>query len=119
MADKQPIVMRLSFDPTKTVPEAVDNDLALVFANDTARTIYLLWRRNHIIDQHFPRFCLEVAKRIKESKPRIPEGLADCFPRWCGLVLRDMVEFAEVLGPFLTGEREITYVIEERHKKER
>lgn len=113
MEDKQRIVMRLSFDPTKVVPEAVDNDLALVFANDTARTIYLLWRRNHIIDQHFPRFCLEVAKRIEKLKPRIPEEYARCFPRGSGPIHDDILRFAEVLGPFLTGEKEITYVIAE------
>ena len=67
--------MRLSFHPFADKGSV----LAKVFGDDTARTLYLLWRRDHIIGKQFVEQVWDVAQQIKIRKPATPEELAECF----------------------------------------
>src|SRR5687767_1553336 len=66
---KFPDSMRLGFDPFK------DETLRQVFQDDTARTLYLLWRSYHITGDDFPHEVLPVAAVIRECKPTTTEDL--------------------------------------------
>ena len=67
--------VRLGFDP------AQEDDTRECFADDTARTLWLLWRQQHIVSQEFHRACLEVARDIRPAHPETAQELEACFGR--------------------------------------
>ena len=89
-----------------------DATLSYVFCDTTCRTLYLLWRVSHIVDENFPRYVIEVAKTIRKRMPKSVDDLADCFPRlhvyWTP---RDVREFSEHALPYFTGEASIDYEV--------
>ena len=98
----------LGFNPT--VSE--DSELRAVFANDTARTLYLLWRQGHIVSQYFNKHVLEIAEKIAKAKPRTVEALARCFQvnsLQAEFVAGDIEAFCPEALPFFTGQRRVLY----------
>lgn len=98
------IVIQLKFDPR-------DDDVTrAIFEDHTARTLYLLWRRNHIVSQNFAKNCRSIAAVIHRKKPQTANELRECFP-W-GLhdfPPGDIDRFCPEVIPFFCGERQITW----------
>lgn len=99
------IVMRLHFDPK----EDVDTDR--VFNDDVARTLYLLWRRGHIVDQSFVSQVSAVASKWNVAKPMSVREASLLFPHVMNFPEKDVVKFLEEHWEFFTVERTVTYEV--------
>lgn len=103
---KQPCVTLL-FDPYK------NEDLKVLFEDDIARTLWLLWRPGHIVGDDFTDLCMSVARRIRENQPKTVDKFRGCFPTshhyW---MPNDVQGFCETALPWFTGEREIGFKIQ-------
>ena len=66
---KEPVIM--SFDPN----ESDDVKLKEVFGDDLTRSLWLMIRPGHMVDQYFNDWCLEIALVIKNKKPNNLEDL--------------------------------------------
>lgn len=111
----QPIVMR--FDPFDCDSE----ETAEVFRDDVARTLYLLWRRGHIVSDGFPADVLMVAGNIKAKQPANVDELAFCFRghargQMYGTRMNfptgDVRRFCESHLEYFTGGKSIDYRVE-------
>lgn len=91
----------LAFDPF------ANEETAEVFNDDLARTIYLLWRRKHIISDGFAFEVLGIAKNLREIKPATPEAAERAFPTWAygNFGLGDVKTFCREHFEYLTGEK--------------
>lgn len=110
------ITMQLEFDP------AVSEDplIAGVFQNDVACTLYLLWRRTHIVGTEFADDVLQIAERVG-ALPKRPTEVAviQCFDPVIGVhpglsrnfLKRDVVEFAATYLPYIRGDKQIRYEV--------
>lgn len=105
-----PKKMSLGFDPFNCGCEKT----AEVFRDDTARTLYLLWRSGHMASDEFPAVVLRIAKRISDLKPSTPAKLRLCFRRSADFTPGDIREFCDVAVPFFTGEKTISYSVERK-----
>ena len=54
-------------------------DTKEVWAHDQARTLALLWRPCHIVNQYYWEETLAIGKEIEKRKPQTIEELAACF----------------------------------------
>jgi hypothetical protein len=102
---KQPVV-KLGFDPEH------NQELQAVFADDIARTLWLLWRPGHLVGQDFGELCLSVAWKIRCNEPKTVADLRRCFPTlhsyWTS---NDVASFCKTALPWFTGERQITFEV--------
>lgn len=104
----QPLVIRMGFDPLTCACE----DTRAVFTDEIARTLYLLWRRNHITSDQFPRRCLQIARQIKSRRPATGLELSKCFPYWdVDFTTHDVAAFCPAAIPYFRGEQQITYEV--------
>lgn len=99
--------IQLHFDPLE------DPATARVFADDVARTLYLLWRRGHMVGDGFPDRVFRIARQIKKSLPQTASELAKCFI-WevragTDFTQSDVDKFCTDAIPFFIGEKIITY----------
>lgn len=110
------VTMRLAFDPTKADEATVE-----VFNNDIARTLYLLWRRGHIVSREFSRQVLGIAKAIGKARPGSAMELCRCFS-WpcdgsnCDFLPDDVASFCAGALPFFNGEKTIDYEVKDDDK---
>jgi hypothetical protein len=86
-----------------------------IFASDTARTLYLLWRGCHIVSQHFETACQSVAAKIDERKPTTAKELYECL-RYRGpyddFESDSRMDWCEAAIPYFRGEKSIGYVVD-------
>ena len=101
------ITVRLGFDPL------ADAKTREIFADDTARTLYLLWRRGHIVSEYFPKDCLAIAARIRDAKPQSARELAECFP-WgmFDFTAGDIDRFCPEAIPFFRGKQKVDWTVD-------
>jgi len=101
----------LKFDPFDCGCE----DTAACFRDDIARTLYLLWRRGHIVSQHFPKAVLAIALRIRRNNPTTPQQLRECFRVVPPMDFPggDVRRFCDEAIPYFMGECSITYRLDE------
>lgn len=109
------ITMKLAFDPN----ESDDPDVIAIFRDEDARTLYLLWRRGHIVSQGFPQEVLQIASRIKSERPTTVNGLTECFGvRWTdphsNFPKGSIEAFCSEALPYFVGEQVITYKVSEK-----
>ena len=113
-----PAVMRLAFDPHKSGGEGAA-DLRAVFNDPLARALWLTFRSNHIVDQHFSQACLSAVKLIRAAQPSTAEALLACMRptpggRYAGdhhFIGSDMPAFVEAFLPYVTGQAKIYYQV--------
>jgi hypothetical protein len=101
-------MMVLNFDPNS------DPDIRGCFKDDTARTLYLLWRRGHIVGEDFAVDCLSVATRISQLSIVTVDSLISCFPRGPGLdwgMPADVRAFCERYLDFFAGGSKVTWTL--------
>jgi hypothetical protein len=108
------ITMKLAFNPD----ESDDLDVVAIFRDEDARTLYLLWRRGHIVSQGFSQEVLEIASRIRSERPATVKGLAECFGvRWMDPLSnfpKGAIEaFCLEALPYFIGEQVITYKVKD------
>ena len=112
------LIVKLGFDPF----QCGCADTAAVFQDEIARTLYLLWRRGHIVNGTFPKEVLAIAARIKAIHPETAKELSGCFSDMPGTQLlsafmtpnfipRDVKRFCPSALPYFTGEESIDYEI--------
>jgi len=67
------MTIKINFDPNE------DPTIKNIFENKTARNLWCLWRRGHIVSQDFHDAVLEIAERI-DSLPFVTVlGMIDSF----------------------------------------
>lgn len=90
-------------------------DTAACFRDDIARTFYLLWRRNHIVDQHFPGQVLSIALGIRSEKPQTAEELRQTIRKRLhyrsGVSSADVDRWCEEAMPYFRGEKTVGYKV--------
>lgn len=69
----QKVHMKLTFDPN-------ESPLKDIFEHDFGRTVWLLWRRNHIVSDQFNFAIRELMRRWDNLKPESAEKLAHIWP---------------------------------------
>ena len=97
-------LVKLKFEPVGETAEC--------FADEIARTLYLLWRQGHIVCQDFPAMCLGVAESIRKLEAITVESLVSCFPWRRGHIYwteSDVKQFCEEVLPYFTGEKSVTW----------
>lgn len=109
---RYPSEIALRFDPLNT---GCANTSA-VFLDATARTLYLLWRFNHIVGPDFARDVLIVAARINQELPVRGDDLMECFRDVslardydCDFPPNDVRNFCADSLPYFTGGKTIGY----------
>lgn len=103
----------LAFDPFAGNADAM---ISSIFADTTARTLWLLWKSGHVTGDGFNDDVLRIARKIRETKPQTPHALGECFPTRFGgpmqnFVASDVAKFAAEALPFFTGERTVTFKV--------
>lgn len=106
----------LKFDPEKS-----NEEIRKVFADDLARTMWLAIRPGHLASQDFNRHILAYANIIRRERElegfttnrllNILSGVAR-MPT-AGVIGCQELDFAQELFPFVTGEKTITFEIQE------
>lgn len=56
-------IVKVSFDP-------MDGKTRELFCDPVAKTLYLLWRPNHLVNQYFIDECMDFANRFRENRPQ-------------------------------------------------
>jgi len=67
------MTIKIKFDLTE------DPTIKKIFENKTARNLWCLWRRGHIVSQNFHDAVLEIAERIDDLPFVTVQGLIDSF----------------------------------------
>jgi len=67
------MTIKIKFDPTG------NPTIKKIFENKTARNLWCLWRRGHIVSQHFNDAVLEIAQRIDDLPFVTVRGMIDSF----------------------------------------
>ncbi len=82
-----------------------------IFANRSARTLWLGIKAGHIVSQQFNQNCLDLGKWIDETIEETPvDG------RWLTTTLQNLSmigsaeKFGNTLAPYLNGEKEINWI---------
>lgn len=61
-------------------PNDAEDAIKVIFADRTARTLWLSWRVGHIVSQYFVFDCFESAKRIRAcATPITEDDLKSCL----------------------------------------
>jgi len=106
------VIVKLEFDPLNC-----GDNLAAIFEDDTARTLYLLWRSGHVVSQHFPADVLRVAARIKSKQPQTVEELVKCFRNarriHSSFMPGDARKFCLEALAYLRGDKVVTFQVAE------
>lgn len=71
------MTIKTTFNPDKLT--AADGKIKDIFNNETARKLWCLWKRGHIVSQHFDDAVLEIAQRIDELPFVTVQGLINSF----------------------------------------
>jgi hypothetical protein len=105
IVERIPNPVKLGFNP-KNAEEAVRT----IFEDQTARTLWLAWRVNHIVSQYFIFDCWESAKRIKSLAPPLNEAeLKRCLVGYSFMV-DDVKRWTSDAVKYFNGE-ELNYVV--------
>jgi hypothetical protein len=72
---KEPLVIQLGFNPGLASPE-----VQAIFSDATARKLWCLWKRGHVVSQHFDGNVAIIAAEIDCKKPQTLKELRACFP---------------------------------------
>lgn len=107
--------VRLGFDPEKASLE-----IRQVFANETARTLWLVIKQRCLTNQNFCRLILKYAPEIDKMKKSGSLNAVSLFRLLSGFARAPMqgvigpedFSIAEEIYPFVMGEKFITYEIE-------
>lgn len=70
-----PLEIKLNFNPG-----TASEEVQAIFANPTARKLWCLWKRGHVVSQFFNARCLRTAEDIDQSRPTSRKELRRCFP---------------------------------------
>lgn len=94
-------------------PETADTEIQEIFANDLARTLWLAIRQGHVVSQYFNKNILQCAVMIEDSRKREELNAEELFQIISGCIVIGPCEqkFAEELLPFITGEKEIIFIV--------
>ena len=104
--------VKLTFDP-----QAESEIIREVFADDTARTLWLGVKRGHVVSTTFSEDCLAFAKVLDKLMPESAWALflllsgGFAWPRAIIGHGKSEEEFAEGLLPYLTGRQTILYEV--------
>lgn len=95
---------------------SADPEIAAVFANDSARTFWLLWKQGHITSPDFHKIALNAGQRIEKNKPKTAEDCLQCLAGISGreVTWTDLTEFIPRAWPFLSGERKATFTLKKK-----
>jgi hypothetical protein len=88
-------------------PETASEPVRQIFARPIARTIWCLWRSNHIVSQHFNGLVMQVADVIEAWKPVTADDFCLCFPYAMEFSIQDVRTFVLAHIDYLTGEKAI------------
>ena len=103
----QPVV--LTFDPSKSLLTRS------LFDDYTSRTLWMLWKLEHIVDDNFINYVVDVASEINLNRPETAQEMEKCFPTRQGThqywSVNDVKRFCEVAIPYFNGERICSYKI--------
>ena len=105
--------VKLNFDPSKTK----EDQIAKIFADETARTLWLTWRPYHIVNQYFGREVIERARKIKKEKPTTVFALSRCLRSShfssgrSNFIEADIDKWCPIALPFFTGEKVVSYEV--------
>jgi len=105
-------ILKLCFDPKKTA----DQDLKAVFKHRFARNLWLGIRWRHIVSQYFTNDCLQIGRLVKKYQPKTAQELRSFFfygqdPNFRGA--QDTLQVCEQLLPYMTGEKDFEFIINE------
>ncbi|WP_435008038.1 hypothetical protein P12x_005306 [Tundrisphaera lichenicola] len=104
-------LVKISFDPKEE-----GGDLQKVFEDNEARKFWLLYRPNHLVNQHFASDCLIFAERYRELQPKNLDEFRACFygteldSNWHW---SDFMETTKELFPLMQGDQP-SWVIERK-----
>ncbi len=80
------MVIKIKFDPN-------DSDIKDIFLSRTAWTLWCLWRRGHIVSQHFDNAVREIAKRIDKLPLITVSSLIESFQGHLDFIEKDVASF--------------------------
>ncbi len=110
----------LAFDPKKA-----SRGIQEVFSYPLARTLWLATRGGHIQSQYFEVDCILYARAIERVKEegsltaqQLFRILSGVVPPGRRIIGTDELELAADLLPFVNGEKEITFTVDERNLTE-
>jgi hypothetical protein len=105
----QKVHMKLSFDPN-------ESQLKDIFEHDFGRTVWLLWRRNHIVSDRFNDAIRELMRRWDNLKPESPERLAHFWPiNSVDFSREDVQQFCDACWGNLVETESVTYAVTVPH----
>ncbi len=111
---EKPVVEKVTFtfDPFNS-----DNTpIKAVFEDELARTIWIAIKRNHIVDQHFNKRCLIIAKMIRKHPHITGKQLNHCLCWDYNVIGCKEETVGDEILPFILGDKifEIEYKIEKQ-----
>lgn len=80
--------MVLGFDPYASE----NKELHKIFDDNLTRTFWLLWKRNHIVNQYFNGECIEFAKRFRKERPVNKDQFVRFFRKHYGFSFMGMTD---------------------------
>lgn len=86
----------------------------LIFQDEIALQFYLLWRKNHLVSDVFPRQVLQIIDRFKINKPGAKKDFIEDIQSAVGcnsldFPPKDVAKFVIDYLPYYKGERKIRY----------
>lgn len=69
------LTITLGFNPGASHDEVIRD----IFSNETCAKLWALWKRGHIVSQHFNGMCVVIAAEIEVAQPQEIESLRRCF----------------------------------------
>ena len=102
------MIIKIAFDPTES-KEPLTKE---VFEDKISRTLWLLWRRNHIVCQNFNKEVLEQAKLIKRFRPSSDLDLFDRLRHLSNFTRGDLFNFCrDDVCQYFYGNKTVEYEI--------
>lgn len=107
---KIPEIIELTFRP-----DELEGEVAKVFKDDLARTLWLAIKRSHVVAKGFNSLCLAYAKKLRGmdkeelTAERLFSILNGSIDQREDLIGTKEIAFARELLPFVKGKKELRY----------
>lgn len=111
-----PNPVTLLFDPASPPRDEEEATIRKVFADPTARMLWLAIRPSHIVDQYFHDGCLNLAAVLKRhGTPQTVKELKLRFSQanrhGLGMYIYGTEKFLEELLPYVQGQQELAFIV--------